>query len=152
MLFSCLAYFSILKMETTNSPKRAVGFQRPKWRCIPEDRTLRNHRCENLKLYRLPHSDSAGFQRHFPCLLFACLLLPLPFFVFCLFLSFSIFPDIFFPLYIPFQLPFFPLPSYSRTSWFRANALECNWDMFGSNPSRGGMSYSRVSCAFPQFL
>jgi hypothetical protein len=49
MLISCLAYFSTLKMEAACSSETPVDFQRTTWRYIPEDRTLHNHRCENLK-------------------------------------------------------------------------------------------------------
>jgi hypothetical protein len=37
-----LAYSLALKL---------VAFQRTTWHCIPEDRTLHNHNCENLKPY-----------------------------------------------------------------------------------------------------
>jgi hypothetical protein len=49
MLISCLAYPSTLKMEVTCSTETSVDFQRTTWRYIPEDRTLHNHRCENVK-------------------------------------------------------------------------------------------------------
>jgi hypothetical protein len=48
MLFYCLAYSSILKMEAIFSSEMSVDFQR---RYIPEDRSLHNPRCENLKSY-----------------------------------------------------------------------------------------------------
>jgi hypothetical protein len=51
MLVSCLAYFSTSKMATTGSSEASVGFQRTTRRYIPEDKTLHNHRCENLKSY-----------------------------------------------------------------------------------------------------
>jgi hypothetical protein len=38
-------------MGATCSSKTSVAFQRTTWRYIPEDRTLRNHCCENLKSY-----------------------------------------------------------------------------------------------------
>jgi hypothetical protein len=46
---SCLAYFSTLKMEATRSSETSVGFQRIARRHIPEDRTIHNDRCEDLK-------------------------------------------------------------------------------------------------------
>jgi hypothetical protein len=52
-LVSCLAYFSILKMEATCSSETSFYFQRTTRRCIPEDINLRNHRCENLKFHRI---------------------------------------------------------------------------------------------------
>jgi hypothetical protein len=39
-------------MEATYSSETSVDFQRNTRRYIPEDRTFRNHRCENLKLYK----------------------------------------------------------------------------------------------------
>jgi hypothetical protein len=51
MLVSCLSYSSTLKMEATCSPGTSVDFQRASRRHIPEDRTLHNHRCQNLKSY-----------------------------------------------------------------------------------------------------
>jgi hypothetical protein len=38
-------------MEATCSSETSVGFERTTRRCIPDDRTPRNHRCENLKSY-----------------------------------------------------------------------------------------------------
>jgi hypothetical protein len=38
-------------MEATYSYETTVDFQRPTRRYIPEDRTLDDHRCENLKSY-----------------------------------------------------------------------------------------------------
>jgi hypothetical protein len=40
-------------MEAIRSSESSVNFQRTKWRYIPEDSTLRNHRCEKLKFYNL---------------------------------------------------------------------------------------------------
>jgi hypothetical protein len=48
---SCLAYSSALEMEVTCSSKRLVDFRRLVCHDIPEDRTLHNHWCENLKSY-----------------------------------------------------------------------------------------------------
>jgi hypothetical protein len=36
-------------METTHSSETSVDLQRTTRRHIPEDRTVHNHRCENLK-------------------------------------------------------------------------------------------------------
>jgi hypothetical protein len=53
MLVSCLVYSLTLKIEETCSSETSVDFQRTKRRYIPEDRTLLNHRCGNLKSYRI---------------------------------------------------------------------------------------------------
>jgi hypothetical protein len=50
-LVSCSAYYSTLKMEVACSSEMSVEFQLTTRRYIPEDRTLHNHRCENLKSY-----------------------------------------------------------------------------------------------------
>jgi hypothetical protein len=42
---------STLKMEAIYSSETSVVTQRTTWRHIPEDDTLHNHRCENLKSY-----------------------------------------------------------------------------------------------------
>jgi hypothetical protein len=47
MLVSCLAYSLNLKMETS------LDFQQTTWCYNPEDRTLQNHCCENLKSKRM---------------------------------------------------------------------------------------------------
>jgi hypothetical protein len=49
-LISCLAY-STLNIEATCYSETSVDFQRTTRRYIPEERTLRNHSCENLKSY-----------------------------------------------------------------------------------------------------
>jgi hypothetical protein len=51
MLLSCSAYFLTLKMEAICSSEKSVHFQWTTRRYIPEDRTLHNHCCENLKSY-----------------------------------------------------------------------------------------------------
>jgi hypothetical protein len=51
MLVSCLAYFSTLKMEATCFYETPVDFQQDTGRYIPEDMTLRNNRCKNVKSY-----------------------------------------------------------------------------------------------------
>jgi hypothetical protein len=48
---SCLSYSSTLKMEVTCSSKTLVVFRRMAWHYIPQDRTLHNHCCENLRSY-----------------------------------------------------------------------------------------------------
>jgi hypothetical protein len=50
MVISGLAYSSALKLEETYSSE-TVDFQWTTWCYIPEDRTLHNHCCENLKSY-----------------------------------------------------------------------------------------------------
>jgi hypothetical protein len=52
-LASCLAYFSILKMEAICSSKTSVEFQRNTRRYIPGDRILHNHLWENLRSWKL---------------------------------------------------------------------------------------------------
>jgi hypothetical protein len=53
-LISCLAYFFLfLKMEAICFFESSVDIQRTTQRYIAEDRTLHNHRCENLKYYKL---------------------------------------------------------------------------------------------------
>jgi hypothetical protein len=47
-----LAYSSTFKMDAICSSETSVDFQRTTRRYIPEDGTLHNHRCENLKSYR----------------------------------------------------------------------------------------------------
>jgi hypothetical protein len=43
---------STLKMEAICSSEASVGAQQTTRRHIPEDNTLHNHRCENLKCYK----------------------------------------------------------------------------------------------------
>jgi hypothetical protein len=50
-LLSCSAYSLTLEMEATCSSKTSVEFQRTTRRYTPEDGTLHNHHCENLKSY-----------------------------------------------------------------------------------------------------
>jgi hypothetical protein len=50
-LVSCSAYFSTLKMEAICSSETSVDTQLTTRRYIPEDGTLHNHCCENLKSY-----------------------------------------------------------------------------------------------------
>jgi hypothetical protein len=38
-------------MEVSCPSKTSVDFQQTPWRYVPEDRTLHNHECENLKSY-----------------------------------------------------------------------------------------------------
>jgi hypothetical protein len=53
ILVSFLAYYSTLKMEVTCSSETLIDFQRTTRPYIPEERTLHNHRCEELKSYKL---------------------------------------------------------------------------------------------------
>jgi hypothetical protein len=50
-LVSCLAYSLTLKMEAMCSSEMSVDLQWTTRHYIPEDRTLHNHCCENLKPY-----------------------------------------------------------------------------------------------------
>jgi hypothetical protein len=52
ILLSWLVHSSILKMEATCSSKVSVDFQRTTRCYIPENRTLHNHCCVNLKSYQ----------------------------------------------------------------------------------------------------
>jgi hypothetical protein len=52
-LDSSLVYSVTLNMDATRSSEKSVDFQRATWCYIPEDRTLRNHLCENLKSYMM---------------------------------------------------------------------------------------------------
>jgi hypothetical protein len=52
-LLSCSAYFSTLKMEAICSSVTLVDFQWATQRYIPQDSTLHNHHCENLKSYKI---------------------------------------------------------------------------------------------------
>jgi hypothetical protein len=40
-------------MEAIRSSETSIRFQQPTWCYIPEDSTLHNHRCENLKSYQV---------------------------------------------------------------------------------------------------
>jgi hypothetical protein len=51
LLAGLLNYFSTLKMEEICSSETSGATQRTTRRHIPEDDTLHNHRCENLKSY-----------------------------------------------------------------------------------------------------
>jgi hypothetical protein len=53
LLVGLLDFSLTLKMEALCSSEKSVATQRTTWRHIPEDDTLHNHRCENLKLYSL---------------------------------------------------------------------------------------------------
>jgi hypothetical protein len=46
------AYSSTPKIDAIFSSEMSVNFQRTTQRYIPEDRTLHNHRCENLNSYK----------------------------------------------------------------------------------------------------
>jgi hypothetical protein len=52
-LVSRSAYFSTLRMEVKCSSETSVHFQRSARRCIPEERNLHYHRCENLRSYNM---------------------------------------------------------------------------------------------------
>jgi hypothetical protein len=45
--------FSALKMEAISPSETPVDYQRTTRRYIPEDGTLHNHRCENLRSYKV---------------------------------------------------------------------------------------------------
>jgi hypothetical protein len=51
VLDGLLNYSSTLKMEAIRSSETSGATQRTTRRHIPEDDTLQNHRCENLKSY-----------------------------------------------------------------------------------------------------
>jgi hypothetical protein len=52
LLVGLLDFSSTLKMEALCSSETSVATQQTTRRHIPEDDTLHNHRCENLKSYR----------------------------------------------------------------------------------------------------
>jgi hypothetical protein len=56
MMASCLAYSSILKVVVIFSSEISVDFQWTSRCCAPEDRTVRNDLCENLKFYGVAKS------------------------------------------------------------------------------------------------
>jgi hypothetical protein len=60
--------FSTLKMEVTCSSETSVDTQRTTRRYIPEDGTLHNHRCENLKSYIILSGFKAIYCPDFPLL------------------------------------------------------------------------------------
>jgi hypothetical protein len=72
MMVSCLTSSLNLKMKATCFSENSVGFQRTTPRYIPEDRTLHNHRCENLKSYRVHRTgyefDDPARNRNFCCI------------------------------------------------------------------------------------
>jgi hypothetical protein len=53
MSVSCSIYSLTLKMEATYFSEMSFDIQRTIRRYIPEDRTVHNHRCENLKSYNI---------------------------------------------------------------------------------------------------
>jgi hypothetical protein len=59
---ACSAYSSTLKLEAICSSETSVDFQRTTRRYIPKDRTLHNHRYENLKSY-----NKAGGSCNYHC-------------------------------------------------------------------------------------
>jgi hypothetical protein len=65
MLVSCFACSSILKMETTRSSETPIDFQWTIRRYIPENRTLYNHRCENLKSYKAYYCLVLNLKIHY---------------------------------------------------------------------------------------
>jgi hypothetical protein len=66
-LVSFSAYSPTLKIEATCSSEMLVHFQRTTWRYVPEDRTLHNHGCKNLKSYTVSVASSLdkSFRRKF---------------------------------------------------------------------------------------
>jgi hypothetical protein len=54
MLASFSAYFSTPKMDAIYSFDTSVEFQHTTKRYVPEDSTIHDHRCENLKSYLAP--------------------------------------------------------------------------------------------------
>jgi hypothetical protein len=63
-LDSCLAYSATLKMEATWSSETSDNFPRITRHCIPEDTTLHNHRCENLRSIvqkEVDHTEGGNF-------------------------------------------------------------------------------------------
>jgi hypothetical protein len=57
---SCWNYFSTLKMEVICSSETSVATQQTTRHHIPEDDTLHNHRCENLKSHVVSYRRFGG--------------------------------------------------------------------------------------------
>lgn len=60
---SGLNYFTLKKL-TACSSETSSDFQRTTLRCVPEDRSVYNHCCENLP----PHRPDCAIKETFPCL------------------------------------------------------------------------------------
>jgi hypothetical protein len=71
-LVPCSAYSVTLKMEAIYSSETSVYFQRTTWCYIPEDRTLHNHSCENLKSYIFHDCYTPTFPDLMKCLEPSC--------------------------------------------------------------------------------
>jgi hypothetical protein len=56
-------------MEATCSPETPDDFQRTTQHCIPEDRTLHNHRYENLECYKREHASKEGILFEAMCII-----------------------------------------------------------------------------------
>jgi hypothetical protein len=61
LLVGLLDFSSTLKMEALCSSETSGATQRTTRRHIPEDDTLHNHRCENLKSYNIIVTIIASF-------------------------------------------------------------------------------------------
>jgi hypothetical protein len=72
-----LTYSSNLNMEATYSSETSADFQGSTRHNIPEDRTLHNHRCENLNSHKLFFIFCAAMGqldvRYVPVLVCVCL-------------------------------------------------------------------------------
>jgi hypothetical protein len=64
-LVSCSDYSSILKLEAICSSETSVNVQRTTSCYFPGDRTLHNHRCENLKSYILTDTFIGSSGRNY---------------------------------------------------------------------------------------
>jgi hypothetical protein len=62
MQASALVYSSTMKMEATCSSETLADFQLRHY--IPKERTLHNHRCENLKSYTILYRVFINFQTY----------------------------------------------------------------------------------------
>jgi hypothetical protein len=60
LLATCFHSWSLLGLETICPTETSVDFQRSTWRHIPEDRTLYNHRCGNMKSYAGARNQGGG--------------------------------------------------------------------------------------------
>jgi hypothetical protein len=60
---SYVDYSTVLKKMAICSSDISADFQRTTHRCMPEDRTLHNHRCENLKSYSSAFSSSKRLRK-----------------------------------------------------------------------------------------
>jgi hypothetical protein len=67
MVVSRMGYSPAMKMVATCSSETSVDFHHTTLSYITEDRTFYNHRCENLKSYKVMLIPAAGQNSLTPC-------------------------------------------------------------------------------------